>query len=95
MLKRLFGKFTGAAPAADAQVAARVDALYADASAVWQGNRHATAAARAADAIALDATLPALHYLQGCALFALERNDAAAAAMQRCLALRPAYPRWS
>ena len=92
LLKRLFGKFAGTAPATDAQVAARVDALYADASAVWQGNRHATAAARAADAIALDATLPALHYLQGCALFALERNDAAAAAMQRCLALRPAYP---
>ncbi len=91
-MKRLFGKFAGTAAATDAQIAARVDALYAEASAAWQGNQHATAVDRAADAIALDPTLPALHYLQGCALFALERHNEAAAAMQRCLALHPAYP---
>jgi hypothetical protein len=107
MLKRLFGKLGGgaaqASPAqsttvqsanapATADIAARVDALYAEAAQAWQQDDHATAAARTSAAIALDATLPALHYLQGCALFALGRNDEAAQALDRCLALQPSYP---
>ncbi len=76
----------------DQERAKRVDALYAEAAAAWQRDDHACAVARTKAAIALDDSLPALHYLHGIALLALERHDDAADAMERCLALRPAYP---
>jgi hypothetical protein len=94
VLKRLAGLFGGAAAksAGKADADARVDALYARASAAWQSDDHRAAAALAAEAIALDASLPALHYLQGTSLLALGSNDEAAAALECCLALRPPYP---
>lgn len=73
-------------------IAGRVDAIYSDAAAAWQRSDHATAASLAAQAIGLDDTLPALHYLHGCALFAMGSNDEAAAALERCLALKPPFP---
>lgn len=90
MLKKWLGR--GAKPDAPADLAARVDALYAQAAEAWQRDEHSAAASLAGQAIALDATLPALHYLQGCALLELGRHGESAAALERCLALRPAYP---
>lgn len=82
-----------AGPAGDtAAIAERVDALYAAAAAAWQRSDHSTAASLAAQAIELDDSLPAVHYLQGCALFALGRNEEAAVAHERCLALAPPFP---
>ncbi|MBM3345119.1 MAG: hypothetical protein FJY55_01250, partial [Betaproteobacteria bacterium] len=96
VLKKLFVRRSPAPPMQQPDeagaIAARVDALYAEAAQAWQRDDHAQAAAQAAAALALDDTLPVLHYLRGCALLALGESGAAADSLERCLALRPAYP---
>lgn len=102
MFKQLRGLFTRNSSAAarskvaravDAnEIAARVDTLYQEASTAWQKADPARALSLAGEALTLDDTLPALHYLQGSALFSLGRHDEAAKAMERCLALNPRFP---
>lgn len=86
-LRNFFGKRNNAA-----ELAARVDTLYAQGVAAWNRNDYAEAAAIATNAIALDASLPVLHFMRASAL--LEANDfgACVAAGEAGLALNPPYP---
>ncbi len=76
----------------DTAVPDPVEALYQDAAAAFSAERWDEAAGAAQQALALDASLPALHYLLGCCRLAQEDHDAALQAFGRCLELRPKYP---
>lgn len=69
-----------------------VEALYQRAAAAFGAERWDEAAALAQQALALDATLPALHYLLGCCRLALEQHAAALQSFAACMDLRPKYP---
>jgi GT2 family glycosyltransferase len=69
-----------------------VEALYQRAAAAFGANRWDEAAASAEQALALEPTLPALHYLLGCCHLAQERHAAALQCFSRCLELQPKYP---
>ena len=69
-----------------------VEALYQRAAAAFGTDRWDEAAQLAQQALALDATLPALHYLLGCCRLAQGRHESALESFARCLALRPKYP---
>ena len=69
-----------------------VEALYQRAAAAFSADNWEEAAATTEQALALEPTLPALHYLLGCCCLAQERNSAALQSFERCLRLRPKYP---
>ena len=69
-----------------------VEALYQRAAAAFGADDWNQAAALCKQALALEPSLPALHYLLGCCQLAQEQNAAARGAFESCLALRPAYP---
>ncbi|MBI4293405.1 MAG: glycosyltransferase [Betaproteobacteria bacterium] len=69
-----------------------VDALYAFGCDAWQVEACGLAARAARAALGLDATLPALHYLLGCAELEADHWCEAHGAFEQCLALAPDYP---
>jgi tetratricopeptide (TPR) repeat protein len=69
-----------------------VEALYQRAAAAFGANRWEEAAADAAQALALDPALPALHYLLGGCRLAQARHAEALESYARCLESRPKYP---
>ena len=92
MLKGIFRRLGGKTTVASVAPAAQVDVLYARASRAWAAGNLDDAAQAAREAIALDAGLPALHYLLGSALLEGGQHDAAAAALDDALALDPRFP---
>jgi tetratricopeptide (TPR) repeat protein len=69
-----------------------VEALYQRAAAAFGGERWDEAAALAQQALALDAALPALHYLLGCCRLAQAQHAAALRSFAACMELSPKYP---
>ncbi|MSQ72450.1 MAG: hypothetical protein EXR27_14335 [Betaproteobacteria bacterium] len=69
-----------------------VDALYARAVTAWDAGDWSEAIALAGQALLIDATLPALHYLMGCCRTELGETRTAARDFAACLDLGPAYP---
>lgn len=69
-----------------------VDALYAFGGDAWRLAQYAVAAHAARAALAIDASLPALHYLLGCAELDADHWREAQSAFEQCLALAPDYP---
>lgn len=69
-----------------------VDALYAFGSDAWRLAQYAVATRAARAALTIDASLPALHYLLGCAELDTDHWSAAQSAFEQCLALAPDYP---
>lgn len=74
------------------RTAARVDALYQQGAGAYRAARYAEAARCAEQAMALDPSLAAIHFLLGNARLELREFQAADAALTDCLALEPAYP---
>lgn len=71
---------------------ALVDALYQQGASAYHAELHTEAARCAEQAIALDPTLAAIHFLLGSARLELREFKAAEAAFAECLALGPEYP---
>ena len=69
-----------------------VDRLYAQAVTAWDAMQWANAASLATQALRIDASLPALHYLLGCCRMELGESRAAAADFDSCLTLAPSEP---
>ena len=69
-----------------------VEALYQRAAAAFGAGDWEAAAATAAEAMALEPDLPALHYLLGCCRLAQEQHVSALQSFARCLELQPKYP---
>ena len=91
MFKALRNLFTGRSQAPDV-ITARVDGLYAQAVAAWDSNQYLVAAEYARRAIALDRSLPVLHFLLASSLLEAGNHMAAAAAGEAGLALNPPHP---
>lgn len=91
MLKKLFGAFSPK-PDVSADRDARVDTLYAEASAAWARDDLDTADKKIAAAIVLDNKLPALAYLQGCIYLKRSQYQAAFSAFEQTLKLQPRFP---
>ncbi len=91
MLKKLFGTISSR-PAKDAAKNARVDALYAEASAAWAGGNLAGAERKIESAITLDNNLPVLFFMQGSILLKRSQFERAWTAFERALQLRPHFP---
>ena len=91
MLKKRFGALS---PKPDAGVGkdARVDALYAKASAAWARDDLTTAEARIKEAIDLDNNLPVLTYFQGMIYLKRSQFESASATFEQCLAQQPRFP---
>ncbi|MBE0613352.1 MAG: hypothetical protein IH604_06775 [Burkholderiales bacterium] len=69
-----------------------VEALYQRAAAAFAVDNWDECAAFTQQALALEPTLPALHYLLGCCRMGQEQPPAALQAFARCLDLQPKYP---
>jgi len=69
-----------------------VEALYQRAAAAFGAERWDEAAALALQALALDATLPALHFLLGSCRLAQAQHAAALQSFAACMQLHPKYP---
>ena len=69
-----------------------VDRLYAEGRSAWLGGDHVGAENFAKAALALDSTLPALHYLVGLARFERGYYSGATEALESCLERQPKYP---
>jgi len=91
MLKKLLGAFSPK-PGVGADRDARVDALYAEASAAWVRDDLETAGRKIETAISLDHNLPVLVYLQGSIYLKRSQYDDASAAFERTLKLQPRFP---
>ncbi|MBI2959862.1 MAG: hypothetical protein HYY28_06085 [Betaproteobacteria bacterium] len=91
-LRALALKRASTQPRRAKDAARALDALYDYGSGAWQLSQYAAAARAARAAIAIDATLPALHYLLGCALLDADHCQAAQGAFDQALALAPEYP---
>jgi len=90
MVRGLMGRFVSRK--ASERIAARVDHLYQQGANAYRAEFHAEAAHCAEQAIQLDPTLPASHYLLGSARLESREFEAAEAAFARCQALEPGYP---
>jgi tetratricopeptide (TPR) repeat protein len=75
-----------------ADVSDSLDNLYGRAVDAWNTQRWSEAAALADKALAIDPTLPALHYLLGCCRLELGQMQSAAADFEQCAGLHPPYP---
>ena len=69
-----------------------VESLYAQAVAAWDAKHWANAVALAMQALQIDGSPPALHYLLGCCRIELGELQAATADFDSCLALAPIEP---
>ena len=69
-----------------------VEAMYQEAAAAFAADKWEEAAATVGKALALEPTLPALHYLLGCCRMAQDRHAAALQSFERCLELKPKEP---
>ena len=69
-----------------------VEALYQRAAAAFAVDNWDECAAFTQEALALEPTLPALHYLLGCCRLGQEQLPAALQTFARCLDLQPKYP---
>ena len=74
------------------RAAGPVDALYARAVTAWNIGNWPEAVDIAGQALRIDPSLPALHYLMGCCRLELGDTQAAARDFANCLDLGPAYP---
>lgn len=90
MLRELLGKLVPRI--ASERNAARVDELYQRGAHAYRAQLYPEAARCAEQAVALDPTLAAIHFLLGSARLELREFRAAEAAFSACQALRPAYP---
>ena len=91
MLKKLFGALSPK-PDAGAGKDARVDALYAEASAAWARDDLTTAEARIKEAIDLDNNLPVLTYFLGMLYLKRSQFESASAIFEQCLTQQPRFP---
>lgn len=90
MLKRMLSRLRGAGGRADRD--ARVDALYAQASAAWAAEDFDTALRHLDAARAIDNNLPALPYMAGMIALKRQQYPAAIRAFEACLAAHPGHP---
>jgi tetratricopeptide (TPR) repeat protein len=89
----MFGNlFKGLLRKAPEEVTAQVSSLYERGASAWQAERYAEAARCAEQAISLDATLAAVHFMLGSARLELGDFKAAQTAFAACQALSPGYP---
>jgi len=91
MLKKLWGAFSSR-PDADTDREARVDALYAEASAAWARDDLEAAGKKIEAAIEIDNNIPALTYLQGSIYLKRSQYESASAAFEQTLRLQPRFP---
>ncbi|HKA60520.1 MAG TPA: glycosyltransferase [Gemmatimonadales bacterium] len=90
MFSNLLGKLMARkTPGRDA---ALVDTLYQQGAGAYQAGRYPEAVRCAEQAISLDPSLAAIHFLLGSAQFELREYKAAETALAACLALKPSYP---
>ncbi len=83
---------TAADNALKSRAADPVDSLYARAVAAWDAGQWPEAIGIADQALRIDHSLPALHYLLGCCRIEIGETRAAARDFETCLGLGPAYP---
>jgi tetratricopeptide (TPR) repeat protein len=90
MIRNLLGRLFPPKP--ESRDPGRVDALYEQGAAAFRAGRYAEAASCAESALALDPSLPAVHFLLGSTRFEMGEFEAAEAAFAACAKRSPPYP---